>query len=158
MGGPFTSDVAEGYLGNLRNRAQEGKLTMYMPEAIWRQIFEEVQGMRFIDSGYMASDQKIGNESITYTTTRFKNVELVVHPLLRDTEVLILKDEACIRVGSRDVEFGIPMRLGGNPKDLSQGVLQVNGYNTGIAYVTSDVGILNREPGCSYSLTGITPS
>lgn len=158
VGGPLTSDVLETYLGNLRNRQQDGKLTVFLPEAPWRQIFEEVQGMRFIDSGYNASEQKIGNEMVSYTTTRFKNVELVVHQLLRDQEALIIKEEALIRVGSRDVEFGIPIRLGGNPADPSQGVLQVNGYNTGIAYVTSDVGILNREPSCSYSLTGITPS
>ncbi len=135
VGGPMTTDVLEGYLGALRNRAQEGKLTVYMPEAVWRQIFAEVQGMRYIPAGSSRS-----------------------HPLLRDQSILIQKDAACVRVGSRDVDFGIPVRLGGKPNDPQSGVLQVNGYNTGIAYVTSDAGIINREPSCSYSLTGIAPS
>lgn len=158
VGGPMTSDVLESYLGVLRNRAQEGKLTCYMPETVWRQIFEEVQGMRFLDSSYMAGKQKIGNEEIEYTTSKFKNVELVVHPFLGDQEMLIQKDDACVRVGSRDVEFGIPVRLGGNPQSPQSGVLQITGTNAAEAYVTSDVGIINREPACGYSLTGISSS
>ncbi len=158
VGGPMTSDVLEGYLGTLRNRANEGKLSVYMPEAVWRQIFEEVQGMRYLDSSYSSSNQTIGNKDITYTSARFGNVEFVIHCLLRDTEILIQKDVSCVRVGSRDVEFGIPARLGGQPQQPQSGVLFITGTNAAEAYVTKDTGIINREPGCSYSLTGITQS
>lgn len=158
VGGPMTTDVLEGYLGTLRNRANEGKLTAYMPEAVWRQIFEEVQGLRYIDSTYSSGKQEIGNKDIGYSTARFGNTEFVIHPLLRDTEMLIQKDVACIRVGSRDVDFGIPTRVTGQPTSPQSGVLFVTGQNVAQAYVTSDAGIINREPGCSYSLTGITQS
>lgn len=157
VGGPMTTDVLEGYLGVLRNRAQEGKLTAYMPEAIWRQIFAEVQGMRYIPSG-SSTKQAVGQEEIEAVTARFGNVELCIHPLLGDQEMLIQKDAACVRVGSRDVDFGIPIRLGGKPNDPQAGVLQITGTNAGEAYVTVDAGIINREPSCAYSLTGIAPS
>ena len=158
VGGPLTSDVLEQYLGNLRNRAQQGKLSVYVPETVWRQIFEEVMGMRYIDSTYSPSNQKIGSSDITYTTNRFNDVEIVVHPFLKDQETLIQKDAACTRVGSRDVEFGIPVRLGGNPATPQAAVLQITGTNAAEAYVTSDAGIINKEPGCAYSLTGIAAS
>lgn len=156
VGGPMTSDVLETYLGVLRNRDQEGKLTAYMPETVWRQIFEEVQGMRYLDSSYLSGNQKIGNEDITYVTSRFKNVELVVHPLLRDTEMLIQRDDAVVRVGSRDVEFGVPVRMSANPAAVAQGVLMITGTNAAEAFVTKDTGVINRMPGCAYSLTGIS--
>lgn len=158
VGGPMTTDVAEVYFGNLRNRSQEGKLTAYMPETVWRQFLEEVQGMRYIDQSYAPTMQKVGNQDIAYTTQRFKDVEFVLHSMLRDTEMLIQKDEACVRVGSRDVEFGIPIRLGGQPDQPGAPVLLITGTNAGVSYVSSDAGILNREPSCSYSLTGITTS
>lgn len=156
VGGPMTPDVLEAYFGVLRNRDQDGKLTAYMPETVWRQIFEYVQALRYLDSSYSAGDQKIGNEGITYTTSRFKNVELVLHPLLKDTEMLIQKDEAVVRVGSRDVDFGVPVRMSANPAAVAEGVLMITGTNAAEAFVTSDTGILNRQPSASYSLTGIS--
>lgn len=158
VGGPMTSDVLEAYLGELRNRDQEGKLTAYMPETVWRQVFEEVQGMRYIDSSYSPTKQKIGNQEVEYTTNRFNNVELVVHPLLGDQEMLVLKDSSTTRIGSRDVMFGLPISLGGNPSDPKPGILQITGTNAGEAYVTVDAGVVLREPASSYSLTGISVS
>lgn len=157
VGGPMTPDVLEFYLGELRNRAQDGKLTAYMPETVWQQIFAQVQGMRYLDSSYMSGNQKIGNEDITYTTSRFRNVELVIHPLLRDTEMLIQKDEAVVRVGSREPEFGVPLRLAGTGA-MAQKMIMVTGTNSGEAFATVDAGIINREPSCAYSLTGISVS
>lgn len=155
VGGPLTSDVLETFLGKLRNRAQEGDLTVYMPETVWRQIFSEVMGLRYIPEGSSKS-QTIGQEQLKYMSARFGGTELKTHSILGDQSCLILKKAACCRVGSRDVDFGVPIRLGGSPNSPQAGVLQVTSYNTGQSFVTADVGVLNREPGCSYFLTGIT--
>jgi len=41
---------------------------------------------------------------------------------------------------------------------MAQKMIMVTGTNSGEAFATVDAGIINREPSCAYSLTGISVS
>lgn len=152
VGGVVTPDVLEAYFGVLRNRQQEGKLTAYMPEITWRSILSQVQSLRYLDSSYSADDQKVGAKKVTISTSRFNNVELVIHSFLAGAEMYIQVDDNVKRVGSREPSFGVPNTIVPGGSDL----LMVSGTNAAIAYGTVDAAVINKVPSSSFYLSGIT--
>lgn len=153
VGGLFGVDVLEQGVGRLRNRMINGKITFYCPEPTWKDLSSEVASMRYVDSSYSNKKIKIGQEDLEYSTKRFGQIEIVLHPFLADSEAMAQVDSSCIRVGSRDVTFGVPSRVA--TEDLDR-LLHINNTNAAEAFVTYDLGVMNRMPGGAIVFSGIS--
>lgn len=156
VGGIFTEDAEEYYLGYLRNRGGEGNMTVYLPEPTWRDRVAQHQGKRMLDSSYTPNRQKSGEQGFDYSTKQYGNVEHELLSFLADSEVLMQIDDNCVVVGSRDTSLGIPSRILGDRADEGDNLLHVPGTNYGESYCSHDLGVVQRMPSSAAVLTGIT--
>lgn len=152
VGGPLGVDVLETYFGRLRNRMAEGTLIANVPNEVYADLAAEIQSLRYVDSSYNGSENKLGQEGISYKTPKFGKVAIRIHPMLARAETLLGVDKSVVRVGSSDLTFGIP----GAPKgDNALQLLYVNGTTSSDTIIYSDQAALNRKPGHWYKLNGI---
>lgn len=156
VGGLFTEDAEEYYLGYLRNRGGEGKMSVYLPEPSWRDRIAQHQGKRMMDSSYTPNKQTTGEQGFDYSTETYGKVEHVLLRFLADSEALLQVDDNCVVVGSRDTSLGIPSRVLGDKSDEGDNLLHVPGTNYGESYCTHDLGVVQRMPSSSAVLTAIT--
>lgn len=157
VGGVFTEDSEEYYLGLLRNRGLvDGKVTMYFPEPTWRDRVAAHSAKRIFDDSYQPNRQKGGEEEFDYSTKRFGRIEHELHPFLADSEVMAQVDANCVVVGSRDSRLGIPSRLGDNVDPENTNLLHVPGTNYAESYASHDLGVVQRLPASAMVLTGVT--
>lgn len=157
VGGIFTEDAEEYYLGMLRNRGQgEGKLTVYLPEPTWRDRVAAHSAKRVFDDSYSPNKQTAGEEGFDYSTKRYGRVEHELHPFLADSEVMMQVDENTIVVGSRNARLGIPSRLGSSGGAEEDNLLQVPTTNYAESYASYDLGVVQRMPSSAMVLTGVT--
>lgn len=156
VGGVFTEDSEEYYLGLLRNRGGKGKLTVYLPEETWRDRVGQHGGKRVFDDSYTPNKQVAGEQEFDYSTKVYGRVEHELHPFLASSEVMMQIDDNCTVVGSRDVRLGIPSRLGDDVDSEGSNLLHVPATNYGESYSTYDLGVVNRMPSSAMFLTGIT--
>lgn len=156
VGGLFTEDAEEYYLGYLRNRGGEGNMTVYLPEPSWRDRIAQHQGKRMLDSSYSPNKQKTGEEGFDYQTKEYGRVEHELLSFLADSEVMLQVDANCVVVGSRDTSLGIPSRILGDKADEGDNLLHVPGTNYGESYCTDDLGVVQRMPSSAAVLTAVT--
>lgn len=156
VGGVMTTDAVETYIGRLRNRMVDETLTAYQPEATWRDFSSQLSALRFLDDSYSSGTQQTGQSEMAYNTKRMKRVEFELLPFLFDSEMLIQSDKACKVVGSRDVKYGLPVRVTGGKSDGDGDLLQVTGKNSAETFASFDLGIVNRRPSTAVYLSGIT--
>lgn len=156
VGGVFTEDAEEYYLGLLRNRGGgEGKMTVYLPEPTWRDRVAAHSTKRVFDSSYSPNKQTGGEQDFDYSSKRFGRVEHELHPFLADSEVMMQVDENTIVVGSRNPRLGVPSRLGPSG-DEGDNLLHVPTTNYAESYASYDLGVVQRMPSSAQVLTGIT--
>lgn len=156
VGGIFTEDSEEFYLGQLRNRGGEGKMCVYLPEPTWRDRVGQHSAKRMFDNSYTPNKQVAGEQDFEYSTKTYGRVEHELHPFLADSEVLMQVDDNVTLIGSRDCRLGIPSRLGNGDQDGEDNLLQVPGTNYAESYASHDLAVVNRMPSSAQLLTGIT--
>lgn len=156
VGGVMTTDALEFYIGRLRNRMVDEDLTAYQPDITWRDFSSQLSALRFLDDSYATGKQRTGQQEMEYNTKRMGAVDFELLPFLFDSEMLIQADKACKVVGSRDVKYGLPSRVTGGNSDGMGDLLQVTGKNSAESFASFDLGIINRRPGTSIYLSGIT--
>jgi len=156
VGGIFTEDSEEFYLGQLRNRGGEGKMTVYLPEPTWRDRVGQHSAKRIFDDSYTPNKQVGGEQDFDYSTKVYGRVEHELLSFLADGEALMQIDDNCVLIGSRDSRLGIPSRLGIGDQDGEDNLLHVTGTNYGESYASHDLGVVNRMPSSAQLLTGIT--
>jgi hypothetical protein len=156
VGGVFTEDAEEYYLGQLRNRGGKGKMTVYLPEPTWRDRVGQHGGKRVFDDSYTPNKQVAGEQEFDYSTKVYGRVEHELLSFLADSEVMLQIDDNCTVVGSRDTKLGIPSRLGDDVDSEGTNLLHVAGTNYGESYATHDLGVVQRMPSSAMVLTGVT--
>lgn len=156
VGGVFTEDAEEYYLGLLRNRGGKGKMTVYLPEPTWRDRVGQHGGKRVFDDSYTPNKQVAGEQDFDYSTKVYGRVEHELHSFLADSEVMMQIDDNCTVVGSRDTRLGIPSRLGDDVDSEGSNLLHVPATNYGESYATHDLGVVQRMPSSAMVLTGVT--
>lgn len=156
VGGVFTEDSEEYYLGLLRNRGGKGKMTVYLPEPTWRDRVGQHGGKRVFDDSYTPNKQVAGEQEFDYSTKVYGRVEHELLSFLADGEVMMQIDDNCTVVGSRDTRLGIPSRLGDDVDSEGTNLLHVSGTNYGESYATHDLGVVQRMPSSAQVLTGVT--
>jgi hypothetical protein len=156
VGGLFTEDAEEYYLGLLRNRGGKGKMTVYMPEPTWRDRVAMHQAKRMFDDSYTPNKQVSGEQEFDYSTKVYGRVEHELLSFLADSEVMAQIDDNCTVIGSRDTSLGIPSRILGDRQDEGDNLLHVPGTNYGESYCSHDLGVVQRMPSSAMVLTGIT--
>jgi hypothetical protein len=156
VGGVFTEDAEEYYLGQLRNRGGKGKMTVYLPEPTWRDRVGQHGGKRVFDESYTPNKQTAGEQDFDYSTKVYGRVEHELLSFLADSEVMLQIDDNCTVVGARDTKLGIPSRLGDDVDAEGTNLLHVAGTNYGESYATHDLGVVQRMPSSAMLLTGVT--
>lgn len=156
VGGVFTEDAEEYYLGLLRNRGGKGKMTVYLPEPTWRDRVGQHGGKRVFDDSYTPNKQVAGEQEFDYSTKVYGRVEHELLSFLADSEVMLQIDDNCTVVGSRDTRLGIPSRLGDDVDSEGSNLLHVPATNYGESYATHDLGVVQRMPSSAMVLTGVT--
>lgn len=156
VGGVFTEDAEEYYLGLLRNRGGKGKMTVYLPEPTWRDRVGQHGGKRVFDDSYTPNKQVAGEQEFDYSTKVYGRVEHELLSFLADSEIMLQIDDNCTVVGSRDTRLGIPSRLGDDVDSEGSNLLHVPATNYGESYATHDLGVVQRMPSSAMVLTGVT--
>ena len=156
VGGVFNEDAEEFYLGQLRNRGGQGKMTIFMPEPSWRDRVGQHAGKHMYDASYSPNKQVGGEKDFEYATKTYGTVEHELHSFLSDSEILMLVEENCTLIGSRDCRLGIPSRLGSGDQDGEDNLLQVPTTNYAESYASHDLAVVERAPSSAMVLTGVT--
>ncbi len=157
VGGLFTEDAEEYYLGLLRNRGGKGKMSLYMPEPTWRDRVAAHQGKRMFDESYTPNKQRTGEQDFDYSTAVYGQVEHVLLSFLADSEVLMQVDEECTLVGSRDTSLGIPSRVLGDKRPTRATTCCTCRARTTASRTARRIwGIVQRMPSSAQLLTAIT--
>lgn len=150
VGGALSSDVVEEACGQLRDRGASGKLFMYVCNKGFGRLMSEAKVNRNFDSSYSPERAKQGHKSMSYASPDIGEVELVNHPFMALGEFLLLNPENVGRVGSMDLEFGIPGVEG------EQMWYPIMGTNTAGIQLQTDQCVINKKPNHSMYGTGIT--
>lgn len=150
VGGAMSSDVVEDACGQLRDRGAEGKLYMYLCNKGFGRLMSEAKVNRNFDSSYNPERVKQGHKSMSYASPDIGEVELVNHPFFALGEFLLMNPDNVGRVGSMDLEFGIPGVEG------EQHWYPIMGTNTAGIQLQTDQCVILKKPNHSMYGTGIT--
>lgn len=108
INGNIGADQIEQMLGLIRDRGADGKLNVLLSSSSYASVMKEPKTQRVFDSSYSPDKAKIGHKSVELASPEFGEIRLVLHPMMKDSECLILDTEDVERVGSADLTFGIP--------------------------------------------------
>ena len=150
VAGQISSDVVEQACSTLRDRGANGKLFMYLSNKRFSALMSEAKVNRNFDSSYSAEKAKQGHKSMSYASPDIGEVELVNHPFFAQGEALVMNPETCGRVGSLDLEFGIPGVTG------EQHWYPILGYPLAGIQLQTDQCVINKKPNHALHMTGIT--
>lgn len=108
VGGAISADVIEDAVSQLRDRGATGKLSMYVSNKAFSVLMAEAKVNRNYDASYSPERAKQGHKSMSYASPDVGEIELVNHPFFTQGEFLLIDTEDTGRVGSSDLEFGVP--------------------------------------------------
>lgn len=151
VGGVFSHGVFEDMVSQLRDRGMAGKLTAYVSNKAWSVLATETVQMQANGRGPGGSSEspKLGIKSMSYTFGDIGDVDVVAHPFMKQSEMLLLPDDECDRIGSSDVTFGIPGMK-------EQFFRLVDGYNAVELQNFTDQAVILKKPSAAMVATGIT--
>lgn len=152
IGGQFRSDDIEDALGLIRDRGADGKLRVLVSSKTFAGVMSEPKTQRMFDSSYSPDKAKIGHKAIDIASPEFGDVQLVLHPMMKDSEALIFDTEDVDRLGSADLTFGIP----GSSVDAPNWE-KVPGTNYAEIILWTDQACILKAPNHAVLCTGITP-
>ena len=152
VGGNFNSDVIEDAVGLLRDRGASGKLELYLANKSFGQAMAEAKVNRNFDASYSPERAKLGHKAIGYASAEIGEIELVNHPFMAQGEFLLINPANVGRVGSMDLEFGIP------GVDGEQHWYPIMGTNLAGIQLQTDQCVINKRPNHSMYGFGITYS
>lgn len=150
VAGQISSDVVEQACSALRDRGANGKLYMYVANKRFSNLMSEAKVNRNFDSSYSPEKAKQGHKSMSYASPEIGEVELVNHPFLAQGEFLLQNPDTCGRVGSMDLEFGIPGVTG------EQHWYPILGYPLAGIQLQTDQCVINKKPNHAMHGEGIT--
>lgn len=151
VSGPFGHAVLEDGIAQLRDRgAGDLTLTALVGSKLYGQLVVELSQTRNLDASYSSEKAKQGFKAISYASPMVGDVEVVLHPFMKNGEcaVLPLEDEV-VRVGSTDITLGIP--------GMDESFFRLVPDSTSVEVQNyTDQAVLLKKPGCSMVFTGIT--
>jgi hypothetical protein len=115
VNGNISFDVVEDAIGQLRDRGADGKLEFYVANKGFGRLMQEPKVNRSFDSSYSPEKAKQGHKSMSYFSADVGEVEIINHSFLAQEEFLIINPDDACRVGSTDMEFGVPNTGQGQP-------------------------------------------
>lgn len=150
VAGPFSTDVAEALVGQLRDRGAEGTVRLYLANKTYGEIANEVRANNAIQIAYNASRQKFGTESFTQNSKDVGPIEYVNHPFMAWGEAFIGDPDDFKRGGSSDI---VPTLPGTDSEKLFR---LIEGYTAAEYLMYSDQFGLLMAPAHALVATGIT--
>jgi hypothetical protein len=149
VGGNISLDVVEEMVGKLRDRGAEGKLELYIANKGYAKLMAEPKVNRVFDSSYSSDKAKSGHSSHSYVTKDVGEIEIINHNFFAQGECLLLNPDDACRVGSCDMEFGVP-------NTDSDWWFAIPGTPYGGIQLSIDQGPLLKRPGFAMYGSGIT--
>lgn len=150
VAGNITSDTVEQACGQLRDRGASGKLWMFLSNKAFGALMSEAKVNRNFDASYSPEKAKVGHKSVSYASPDIGEVELVNHPFMAQGEFLLFNPDNAGRVGSMDLEFGIPGVTG------EQHWYPILGFPLAGIQLQTDQCVILKKPNHSMYGTGIT--
>lgn len=150
VAGNISSDSVEQACGQLRDRGASGKLNMYLSNKAFSALMAEAKVNRNFDASYNPEKAKLGHKSVSYASPDIGEVELVNHPFFAQGEFLLINPESAGRVGSMDMEFGIPGVSG------EQQWYPIMGTPLAAIQLQTDQCVILKKPNHAMYGTGIT--
>lgn len=152
VAGNISYEVLEDMCSLLRDRGASGTLTAYFSNLALSKLVGELKLLRVIDSSYNPSKGKVGYKAVSFETPEFGEVEIVGHPFMKQSECLIQDEGDIGRVGSSDIDFGLP----GVGEDRAPMFERVSGSTAAELILFTDQCVINKEPRKALHGYGIT--
>lgn len=130
-------------------KSNKESMTLFCPSPSYEILNSDLMSSRRFDGSYNRSKGTSGVESIEYYG-QTGVTELMVHPLLRDSDALAIGPNNLFRVGITDLKFDT------GPEADSDLWTQVNGKNTYEARTLDISQIALFAPGRTVAMTGLT--
>lgn len=125
----------------------EGCIVLVSPKG-WGALNSDLGALRMLDSSYSSKKGTNGSESLEFYSQNGK-LEVIAHPFVKDGDMFILPKEAIQRVGSVDVQFGLP---GGDDKFFTW----IPDYNVVELRCMADQSIFLDRPATAVYVSGLT--
>jgi hypothetical protein len=154
VGGNITADIVEDMASVLRDRGASSKLSLFVNNKNFSRLMAEVKTQRNFDASYSPEKAKVGVKAIEYETPDIGVIELVNHPFLMNGISLMLDSTDCARVGSADLQFGVP----GSGEVDAPVWERVPNTNAAEVVLFSDQATILKMPSHALVGTGITVS
>ncbi len=152
VAGNISSDIVEFLAGKLRNRGASGMIGCYVSNRGFGPLMSELKSLRVIDSSYSPEKGKTGHKGIALYSPDFGEIEINIHPFFKDSEMLLMDTADCGRVGSADLDFGVP---GVSTSELPKWERVAN-TNVAECQLFSDQAVCHKAPSQALVATGIT--
>ncbi len=152
VAGNISSDVVEYMAGLIRNRGASGMIGAYVSNKGFGPLMAELKSLRVIDSSYSPEKGKTGHKGIALYSPDFGEIEINIHPFFKDSELLLIDTADCARVGSADLDFGVP---GISVTELPKWERVAN-TNVAEVQLFSDQSVCCKAPAQAILGTGIT--
>lgn len=150
VGGQFSTEVAEGLAGVLRDRGAEGTIKCFLANKTFGEIANEVRANNAIQIAYNSNRQKFGQQSFIQESKDVGPIEYINHPFMAWGEAFLLDTDDCIRGGSSDITPTLP------GTDGEKLWMLVNGSTLAELLLYSDQFPLLLAPAHALVATGIT--
>ena len=108
VGGNISMDNVEEAVGQLRDRGADGTLELYISNKGFAALMSQAKTNRNFDASYNSEKAKQGHKSQSYFSADVGEIEIINHPFVAQGEFLLFNPQDCCRVGSSDMDFGVP--------------------------------------------------
>lgn len=143
------SDIYAG-VSKAVGRGLSEDVTAYVNPDTWKDLSSDLAAMRTLDSSYSSSNQKNGQESITYFGQNGK-IEIVSHNCVKGGDCFIVPLKRIKRIGASDIRF---RPFGGSADERFFLELSDNaGYEL---RTYSDQAVFIERPAATVKITGFT--
>jgi hypothetical protein len=148
--GALTNAKLQSYVARAVNKGLMEKCVVLVSPKGWGALNADMAALRMFDSSFKSSKGENGFENLSFYSQNGE-LEVMAHPLVKDGDAFILPIEAMQRIGSVDVQFGLP---GGDDKYFTW----LPEYNAVELRCISDQAIFLDRPAQAIYLSGITYS
>lgn len=148
--GALTHAKLQTYVARAVNKGLMEKCIVLVSPKGWGALNSDMSALRMFDSSYSTKKGDNGFESLEFHSQNGA-LEVMAHPLVKDGDCFILPQDAIQRIGSVDVQFGLP---GGDDKYFTW----LPEYNAVELRCMSDQAVFLDRPAQAVYLSGITYS
>ncbi len=133
------------------SKGLDSDVLVIAPPQSWSDLNNELAAQRMFDSSYKTTKGDNGVQEIEYHYQGGK-MTIMSHPMMFDSEVIIVPEDKIIRIGARELGLGDPVSGQGN-------VFFTLPTNAGVGLrAYSNTAVYAETPAQCVLITGVTPT